>query len=138
MKESSGSFSMEFRLNSQASQDVTIMITIMDIGNNSNVFTLCYQSAIPFIYLAGLLRDSSSLASSSVTIPSGGLFVSYSVDIIDDTVQEENETFSLTVDLQPSCLPVSINGDQSFTITIIDDEGNDISVCCMCCYVGLL
>jgi len=80
----------------------------------------------------------SSPLSTSVTIPSGGLFVSYSVDIIDDTVQEENETFSLTVDLQPSCLPVNINGDQSFTITIIDDEGNDISVCCMCYYVGLL
>jgi len=57
------------------------------------------------------------------------------VNIIDDTVQEENETFSLAVALQPSCLPVTINGDHSFIITIIDDEGNDIPVCCMCCYV---
>ena len=71
----------------------------------------------------------------SVTIPSEQLSVSFSVNIIDDSVQEENETFSLAVDLQSSCLPVTINGDHSFTITIIDDEGNDIPVCCMCCYV---
>ena len=55
------------------------------------------------------------------------------MNIIDDTVQEENETFSLTVDLQSSCLPVTINGDHSYTITIIDDEGNDIPVCCVRC-----
>ena len=71
----------------------------------------------------------------TVTIPSGQVSVSFSVNIIDDSVQEENETFSLTVDLQSSCLPVTINGDHSYTITIIDDEGNDIPVCRMCCYV---
>jgi len=79
----------------------------------------------------------SSPLTSTVTIPSGQVSVSFSVNIIDDTVQEENETFSLTIDLQSSCLPVTINGDHSFTITIIDDEGNDMPpVCCICCYVS--
>ena len=57
------------------------------------------------------------------------------MNVVNDSVQEENETFSLTVDLQSSCLPITINGDHSFTITIIDDEGNDIPVCCVCCYM---
>ena len=56
------------------------------------------------------------------------------MNIIDDTVQEENETFSLTVDLRPCCLPVAINGDHAFTITIIDDEG----IVVQCLYVLLL
>jgi len=77
----------------------------------------------------------SSPVTSSVIIPSGQLSVRFSVNIINDAIREENETFSLTVDLQSGCLPVTINGEHSFTITIIDDEGNDIPVCCMCCYV---
>ena len=60
------------------------------------------------------------------------------MNVVNDSIQEENETFSLTVDLQSSCLPVTINDDHSFTITIIDDEGNNIPVLCMCCYVRLL
>ena len=75
----------------------------------------------------------SSPLTSSVTIPSGELSVSFSINIIDDTVQEENETFSLTVDLQSGLLLVTNNGNHSFIITIIDDEGNDTLVCCMYC-----
>ena len=51
------------------------------------------------------------------------------MNIIDDSVQEQNETFILSIDPQHSYFPVTINGDYSFTITIIDDEGNDIPVC---------
>ena len=71
----------------------------------------------------------------SVTISSGELVAPFNVNITDDTIQEENETFSITFDLPSSCLPVTVNGDHSFTITIIDDEGNDIPVCCVCCYM---
>ena len=38
-------------------------------------------------------------------------------------VQEDNETFSLAVNLQSTCLPVSIVDDQLYNITIIDNEG---------------
>ena len=77
----------------------------------------------------------SSPLTSSVSIPNGELSVSFSVNIMNDAVQEENETFSLTVYLQSSYQSVTFNGDHSFTITIIDDEGNDISLCCVLCIV---
>jgi len=97
-----------------------------------------YVSTLKFYNVfskAGSDYGQTGLLTSSVTIPRGELSVSFSVNIIDDSVQEENETFSLTVDLQSSCLPITINGDHSFTITIIDDEGNDMPMCCVCCYV---
>jgi len=49
--------------------------------------------------------------------------VLHNVDIIDDTVQENNETFSLAVSLRSTCLPVSITDDQLYNITILDNEG---------------
>jgi len=67
---------------------------------------------------------------SSLTISSGEIFGSFNVKIIDDTIQEQNETFHVTVQLQHSCLPLSINGkdSESFEITIIDNEGNYIAM----------
>ncbi|XP_065905004.1 uncharacterized protein [Dysidea avara] len=103
VQESGGSFNMEFTLGAITSHDIPIMITITDITATAG----------------SDYRISSPL---TVTIPSGELSVSFSVDIIDNTVQEKNKTLSLTVDLQSGCLPVTINGDHSFTITIIDDE----------------
>jgi len=70
----------------------------------------------------------SSPLTSTLTIPSGELSVSFSVDIMDDKISEQNETFIVTIDLQPSYIPVLFSSNQSFTITIIDDEGNDILV----------
>jgi len=66
--------------------------------------------------------------------------VSFSVNIIDDAIQEENETFSFVVNLQSGCLPVTIKGDDSFTITIIDDESNDIPTVCQwfLCVISLI
>jgi len=66
--------------------------------------------------------------------------VSFSVNIINDAIQEENETFSFVVNLQSGCLPVTIKGDDSFTITIIDDESNDIPTVChwLLCVISLL
>ena len=69
----------------------------------------------------------SSKLTSAFKIVSGSASGSISINIIDDTVQENNETFNVTLQLQPlsSCLPVTlaIAGENSFTITIIDDEG---------------
>ena len=44
---------------------------------------------------------------------------SMNINIIDDTVQEHNETFTVTLQLAPSCLPVTLIGENSFNITII-------------------
>lgn len=65
-------------------------------------------------------------STSSLTIRSGELFGSLSIEVIDDAVQEQNETFVITVQIQPSCLPLVINGNNNSTITIIDNEGSYI------------
>ena len=48
--------------------------------------------------------------------------MSFSLDIIDDSIPEQNETFILTFGLQQKYFPVYINSDRSYTITIIDDD----------------
>ena len=69
----------------------------------------------------------SSKLTSAVKIVGGSASGSISINIIDDTMQEYNETFNVTLQLEPlsSCLPITlaIAGENSFTITIIDDEG---------------
>ena len=45
------------------------------------------------------------------------------INIIDNKIQEPNETFNVALRLQSSCLPISLIGEDSFTFTIIDDEG---------------
>ena len=65
----------------------------------------------------------SSQLTSSVNILSGltsGLIL---INIIDNKIQEPNETFNVALQLQSSCLPVALIGQDTFTITIIDDEG---------------
>lgn len=55
------------------------------------------------------------------------------INIIDNTVQEPNETFNVTLQLRTSCLPVNLAVEQPFTITIIDDEGQLIFL--IICYI---
>ena len=57
----------------------------------------------------------------NVTIPAGGLSSSFSIDIIDDTIQENNETFNIAIRLVPSCLSLSV-GTASSTVTIVDND----------------
>ena len=65
-------------------------------------------------------------STSSLTISSGELFGSFDIEIIDDTVKEQNETFLIAVRIQDSCLPLVIDGNDTFTVTIIDNEGTYI------------
>lgn len=66
----------------------------------------------------------SSQLMSSVDIIAGSVSGSMSLNIIDNTVQEPNETFNVTFSLQTGCLlNVALIGEISFTVTIIDDEG---------------
>ena len=57
----------------------------------------------------------------NVTIPAGELSSSFSIDIIDDTIQEDNETFNIAIRLLPSCLSLSL-GTASSTVTIVDND----------------
>ena len=46
--------------------------------------------------------------------------VTFDVDIINDMIQEDNETFNIAIGLLPSCLSLS-HDTSSSTVTIIDD-----------------
>ena len=58
----------------------------------------------------------------NVTISAGSTSSSFSIDIINDIIQEDNETFNITIRLLPSCLSLSL-GTSSSTVAIIDDDG---------------
>ena len=60
----------------------------------------------------------------NVTISTGSTLSSISVDIINDMIQEDNETFSIAIRLLPSCLSLSL-GTSSSTVTIIDNDGTN-------------
>jgi len=74
------------------------------------------------------LTGLSSQPTSNVNIFSGSLSASISISVDDDTVQEYNETFDVSLQLQPHrCLPINQTGESSFAITIIDNEGYVLS-----------
>ena len=57
-----------------------------------------------------------------MTITAGMTSSSFDVDIIDNTIQDGDKMFTITIRLIPTCLPVTINSDTT-TATIKDDEG---------------
>ena len=58
----------------------------------------------------------------NVTISAGSTSSLFSIDIINDMIQEDNETFNIAIRLLPSCLSLSL-GNSSSTVMIIDNEG---------------
>ena len=60
----------------------------------------------------------------NVTISAGSSSQSFDVDIIDDMMQEGNETFNIAIRLLTSCLSLSL-GNSSSTVTIIDNDGTN-------------
>ena len=64
----------------------------------------------------------------NITISAGLTLSSFSIDIINDMIQEDNETFSIAIRLLPSCLSLSL-GTSSSTVMIIDDDGTYINKC---------
>ena len=69
----------------------------------------------------------------NVTISAGSLSQSFDVDIINDMIQEDNETFNIAIRLLPSCLSLSL-GTSSSTVTIIDNDGTNNNMYISCCY----
>ena len=58
----------------------------------------------------------------NVTISTGS--TSLKINIIDDKIQETNETFSIDISLLSTCLPLVL-GTSSSTVTIIDNDGTN-------------
>jgi len=62
-----------------------------------------------------------NITQQSLIIPAGSTSSSYSVDIINDVIHEDDETFNVAITLLPSCLSIIV--DHNVTIvTILDDE----------------
>ena len=75
------------------------------------------------MYVVEIDYANSTSSSFNVTISAGSTSSLFTVDIIDDGIQEDNETFYITLGLLPSCLPLELGIAQS-TVTIINTEGN--------------
>ena len=73
-------------------------------------------------YVAGVDYAMSSALVFNVTISAGSTSSSFSIDIINDMIQEDNETFNITLRLLQSCLSLNLDTASSI-VTIIDDEG---------------
>ena len=73
-------------------------------------------------YVAGVDYAMSTALVFNITISAGSTSSSFSIDIINDMIQEDNETFNIAIRLLPSCLSLSL-GTSSSTVMIIDDEG---------------
>ena len=56
----------------------------------------------------------------NVTISAGSTSSSFSIDIVNDMIQEKNETFNIVIRLLPSHLSLSL-GTSSSTVIIIDE-----------------
>ena len=60
----------------------------------------------------------------NITISAGSTSSSFMIDIIDDMIQEDNETFNIEIRrLLPNCLSSEL-AISSSTVTIIDNDGN--------------
>ena len=76
------------------------------------------------MYTAGDDYAMSTALVFNVTISAGSLTSSFDVDIINDNIQEDNETFNIAIRLLPSCLSLSL-GTSSSTVMIIDNDGTN-------------
>ena len=72
-------------------------------------------------YVAGVDYAMSTGLVFNVTISAGSSSSSFSIDIINDMIQEDNETLNIAIRLLPNCLSLSL-GTSSSTVMIIDDE----------------
>ena len=67
----------------------------------------------------------------NATISAGEKSLPFIVDISDDMIQEDNETFYMELRLFPSCLPLK-HGISRSTVTIINTEGSYMCIVKVC------
>lgn len=126
VKEAIGSFEIDLSINATAFKDIIIQATMAGIIASGNKLILLVNPYDLLILIVGSdfsHAGSSTQLTSPVSIASGQTSGSMNINIIDDTVQEYNETFNIAFTLQQECLDINLIGENSFNITIIDDEG---------------
>ena len=77
------------------------------------------------MYVAGMDYATATPSAFNTTISAGLTSLSFNVDICDDMMQEDNETFYAALRLFPSCLPLKLGVSRS-TVTIVNTEGSYI------------
>ena len=126
VNESIGSILINVSLNATTSEDVVLNFTISDISTTGDMQKLTVILITLNILTAGSDYSQTEISvpsMSSLTIGRGELSGSLSIEIIDDAVKEQNETFLITVLILDSCLPLVFDENDTFAITIIDNEG---------------
>ena len=78
---------------------------------------------ILLMYISFTGGEDYNVAQQSLLLILAGLTSSlYSVDIINDMIHEDDETFDITMTLMTTCLSISVD-DNSTTVTILNDGG---------------
>ena len=78
------------------------------------------------MYTAGIDYAVSTPLVFNVTITAGSTSSSFSIDILNDVIEEKNETFNISIRV-PSCSSLSL-GTSSSIVTIIDNDGMYIAI----------
>ena len=86
-----------------------------------------YKHECKFAFTAGI-DYSVATPVFSLTISAGTKSALIDVDIIDDTILEDQETFNIEITLLPSCLSLSL-GFSWTTIKIIDSDSTYLCYC---------
>ena len=66
-------------------------------------------------------------SSFTFSIQAGALSSSTTMDIVDDMIVEDDETFDVTITLMTTCLSICVDNN-SATVTIVDDEGKCVVI----------
>ena len=95
---------------------------------------LLYAFVYVYLYIAGMnyITTASVL---NVTIPAGEVSTSFVIEIIENVIQEDTETFNIAITMIQNCSSLSLDISSS-TISIIDNNGMvSIYIIYMACVV---
>ena len=74
------------------------------------------------MYISLTAGEDYNVTQQSLVIPAGSTSSSYSIDIINDMIHEDDETFEITLTISPTCLSISVD-NSSAAVTIFDNDG---------------
>ena len=116
-------------LNRSTSEDVIVEVTITNGSAKgiyvSDLLIVDLQDYLFYYFTAGIDYDiSPPMKNNNVTITAGMTSSSFSVDIIDNMLQDGDKMFTITIRPLSTCLtlPVIVDSDTTM-VTISDNEG---------------
>ena len=119
--ENAGTLSGSIMMDKVASENVTVQVAFGNGSAKGNIWCNSHNDN-DLWYTAREDYANSTSQVFNVTISAGSTSSLFSIDIVNDMIQESNETFNITIKLFTSCLSISL-GNSSARVTIIDDDG---------------